>query len=230
MSPSYIHLIIHLKNPDLTEIAETVARRLLHLNSNHSLIWDNEKENESKLWFYKNGNPYRKWGNHWHWHYSPSTIVGFANPDKVIQRVCPPSGCAWGIDDLGFCVVKLSDMVAYHPTLEDWNSKNFFAKVRVGFAKIYLGRKAAKEVERVNNIRENQLANCRVLLEDSRRAGNCIEGTLTFTEKRLQIPREQILNASFLFGVSGDKLLKTGDGRARQAVICAWERETTLSI
>ena len=72
------------------------------------------------------------------------------------------------------------------------------------------------------------LKTTRVHMCDSRRAGNCAAGTVTFGE-RLGIRREEYngLNSP---GVSAALLVRTGDHRAKAAAFAAWERETLVSI
>ena len=89
----------------------------------------------------------------------------------------------------------------------------------------------ARAQERKVFLRE--LHNVRVTLEDSRRAGNCIEGSLTFAERKLGIPRAEILGASYLFSVPAKRLLAVANGdrkRVEAAIQIAWQRETMVSI
>ena len=79
------------------------------------------------------------------------------------------------------------------------------------------------------------LGNTRVNLNDSRKAGNCIEGTLRFCEKYLKLDRKTILDAGYLISVPAIKILKIAkntinEERAMNACRIAWMRETTISI
>ena len=72
-----------------------------------------------------------------------------------------------------------------------------------------------------------------VTLEDSRKAGNCIEGTLQFAERKLKIDRKTILDSSYLFMIPAYKLLKVAGAdidRVRNTIRIAWMRETLVSI
>lgn len=72
-----------------------------------------------------------------------------------------------------------------------------------------------------------------VTLLDSRSAGNCVEGSLAFAERKLGIPRAEILSAGYLFSVPADRLLRVANGNTAQAEAAArdaWMRETTVCI
>lgn len=73
----------------------------------------------------------------------------------------------------------------------------------------------------------------RVTLEDSRRAGNCVEGSLAFAERKLGMSREEIVVAGHLFSVPANRLIAVANGdlpRIEAAIKIAWLRETTVSI
>jgi hypothetical protein len=125
----------------------------------------------------------------------------------------------------------------YHPTPEDWSARNFASRVRKNMAANFVKRLAAKKVERetirLGKIYERQILSTRVTLEDSRRAGNCVEGSLAFCERRLRLSREDILAGSYLFSVPAKNLIDNANGNLPQvqnAVRVAWMRETTISI
>ncbi|MDE2100117.1 MAG: hypothetical protein KGL39_22875 [Patescibacteria group bacterium] len=91
--------------------------------------------------------------------------------------------------------------------------------------------KAKKESARIEKIKARELKSVRVTLGDSRRAGNCVEGSLRYAETRLGISRQQILDGDYLFSVSAENLLRVnGDERVHRAVNVAWQRETLVSI
>ena len=68
----------------------------------------------------------------------------------------------------------------------------------------------------------------RVTLQDSRRAGNCVVGSLDFA-KRYQLSEEHVTGLNCP-GMRGDVLMRSGDYRAKNAVLEAWQRETLVSI
>ncbi len=72
-----------------------------------------------------------------------------------------------------------------------------------------------------------------VTLADSRRAGNCVEGTLKFAETKLEIPRDEFKRCGFLLAVPAGRILRLANGQTREAeraIRAAWERETLVSI
>ncbi|MDE2020512.1 MAG: hypothetical protein KGJ13_09275 [Patescibacteria group bacterium] len=69
-------------------------------------------------------------------------------------------------------------------------------------------------------------------LEDSRRAGNCVEGTLAWCERTLGLTRQEILDGGYLFSLPAAQILAANGGQpgVERAVKAAWVRETTVSI
>jgi hypothetical protein len=145
-----------------------------------------------------------------------------------------PAGMRFQKDDYGLVLKRLSDGMDYHPTPKDLQSKKFAAVVRAEMAKNYKARLAQKKAEKQSKILEklfqSDLPTTMVTLHDSRKAGNCIEGSLQFAERRLNIPREEILKGGFMFKIPAYKLAKTGEQRALAAAKVAWNRETTVCI
>lgn len=90
-------------------------------------------------------------------------------------------------------------------------------------------RKMAMD-KRNDRIFQREVKTTRVTLEDSRRAGNCVEGSLAYAERFLGIARQQIIDAGYLFSVPAIRLLKNNEPRAVLAVRAAYMRETTVSI
>ncbi len=146
-----------------------------------------------------------------------------------------PSGMRWAIRN-GLCLVRRSDGMDYHPMAADLPSQ-FVARVRRMMAANYTARlnakREAKRAEKWEKQFQRDLATTRVTLHDSRKAGNCIEGSLRFAERKLGIDRAAILAAGHLFSVPAKRLLAVASGQAEQAmraVRAAWSRETTVSI
>jgi hypothetical protein len=91
----------------------------------------------------------------------------------------------------------------------------------------------AKESARIEAIFARELATVRVTMDDSRRAGNCIEGSLVFAERKLGIDRESVLKSRHLFSVPAPVLLRHSNEdkpRVNAAIRQAWMRETTVCI
>ena len=157
-----------------------------------------------------------------------------------------PRGTKFAHDQNGLHLIRLSDGMDYHPSSEDLAAKNFAMRVRQGMAENYKRRteirrqerveaKNKAERERVEKLIQRDLKNIMVNLNDSRFAGNCIEGSLSFAERKLKVPREEIIQNGHLFTVRADRLLTVanGDGereRVFAAVKAAWRRETTVTI
>lgn len=158
---------------------------------------------------------------------------GFKNEEHS-RTIYAPKGMIFAKDDLGLVVKRLSDDMDYHPTSDDLKSKKFATLVREKMATNFKTRLIQKQTERRNKFLEQifqkDLKTTMVTLNDSRKAGNCIEGSLQFAERRLGIPRQEIINGGHLFHVRAEKLVKTGDERAIRAAKVAWQRETTVCI
>jgi hypothetical protein len=113
---------------------------------------------------------------------------------------------------------KMRDLRADAPKLaaeaiEAWEKQDQHAKVE----KIFL----------------RDLPTTRVTLSDSRRAGNCVEGTLRFAETKLGIDRAAAISGGHLLTVPASLVMAKANGQsehARRACYAAWLRETTVSI
>lgn len=158
---------------------------------------------------------------------------GFKN-EETFKTVLAPKGTIFQSDLFGLVVKRLSDGMDYHPSAEDLKSKRFISIVREKMADNYNARLLQKREVKKNKLLDKlflkDLNNTMVTLNDSRKAGNCVEGSLSFAEKYLKIPRQDILNGGHLFKVRASKLVKTGDNRAINAARIAWQRETTICI
>lgn len=152
---------------------------------------------------------------------------------RMVRRVTAPAGLRFGSDKLGVRIIA-PDGTDYHPTVQEWRATNFAAVIRAALTAkrkaIRAAAAATRETARIAAIRERQMATARVTLDDSRRAGNCVEGSLVFAERRLGMDRREIVAGGHLVHVSAAKLLVTGDHRARRAVEVAWQRETMVCI
>ncbi len=77
------------------------------------------------------------------------------------------------------------------------------------------------------------LPTTRVTLADSRRAGNCIEGSLQFAERKLGMTRAEVIGSAHLLALPAIRILHVANGQheqAKRACYAAWLRETTISI
>jgi hypothetical protein len=139
--------------------------------------------------------------------------------------------------NIGIAVIRDSDGMDYHPTKDDFRASNFATRVRKSMSANYRNRiearKAAKIAASQRAMFERQSATTRVTLHDSRVAGNCIEGTLSFAERKLGLTREEVLRAGHLFSVPASQLLRVANGdaeRVEAAIKVAWMRETMVQI
>lgn len=185
-----------------------------------------------------------------HWTYAPcytsaltigcggkAAIYRSGFTGSIFSRLIPaPKGMIWTVDN-GPMLRRASDGMDYHPTAEDCKAKDFASRIRREMAKNHTARinakRAAKAAARHEAIFTRDLATTRVTLHDSRRAGNCIEGSLQFAEKKLGVSRQEIIAAGHLFTLPARVLIRAANGQAEQvmrAVRAAWNRETTISI
>jgi hypothetical protein len=168
--------------------------------------------------------------------------------DAQSITVHAPKGHFFSGDALGVVVYRLRDGMDYHPTAGDYMASDFGRRVIRGMAenkrRRIAARKAAKlaavkakadaeRAARIAAIFQRDLATTRVTLLDSRKAGNCIEGSLAFAERKLGLSREEVLAGGYLFSVPASKVIAVANGQTEQAmraVRVAWQRETTVSI
>lgn len=204
---------------------------------------------ETKSWPYKGA--YKTWFKLTNEAYITSYAVVSENMVTLHHAIQPtvthraPAGMRFAVDGNGLHLKRQSDWMDYHPTFTEWYSLVGFAgKVRKGMAENFKRRQALKKTERLNAANKKQaeriakimardLMSTRVTLEDSRRAGNCVEGSLAFAERKLGISRAEILAASHLLGISAQRLLTVANGdrpKVEAAIKIAWLRETAVSI
>lgn len=167
------------------------------------------------------------------WMSASGTVVIFGQGCKITHKHFAPSGLKFAQDGEGVKLIA-RDGTDYHPTREEWTSSRFAGMVREKLTTKRAAARAAsvleREQERTELVFQRDLSTTRVTLDDSRRAGNCVEGSLAFAERRLGMSRSDILDGRWLVSVSASRLAKTGDARAMSAVRSAWSRETTVSI
>lgn len=176
--------------------------------------------------------------------YTSYVTIAFSNNGLIYKRgfagqmksslVKAPKGMDFEIDENGLLLRRKSDKMDFHINGDILEKKNFVTYVRKQMAANYKIRlcqkKEAKLAAFLDKIFKADLKTTMVTLHDSRKAGNCIEGTLTFAEKRLGISRQEIIGGGHLFKVRGEKLFATGENRAIAAVKQAWARETAVCI
>lgn len=245
-----IRLEIPIQDSELGWQAKSAARssngRIQNWVGSNPSIYHVSKGDYDK---FESGTGYKRGkGRFTYYSYAPRYIsyVVLANGGKGLIYRCgfkgeiksrlvrAPAGTIFTKDENGLLLKRLSDGMDYHPDCNDLSSKKFATIVRAKMANNFKNRLAAKKEERRAKLFEkfyqSDLNNTMVNLHDSRRAGNCIEGSLQFAEMRLNIPRQEILNGGYIFKVAASKLVKTGDERAIRAAKVAWQRETLVMI
>lgn len=131
----------------------------------------------------------------WPMIYHASTLTLTVGRDWV-ARHRTPSGLEWRTDSYGTHLVRLTDGMDYHPTRDDLRSRHFTARVRAAMARQYRDRIAARRAAAEIDALVPLLC---VSIEDSRRAGNCIAGTLAYAERRLGMAtHDDIIRAGHL--------------------------------
>jgi hypothetical protein len=146
-------------------------------------------------------------------------------PSDVVSKFILPDGWHWDKDNMGIVAID-SDGVDYHPY---WTDGITIDDIINNHAQNKQKRLQQLEYARFEELLKLQLNSTYVTLDDSIRAGNCVEGSLSFAERRLNIPRDQILGNSWFMKVPAIRIFN-GEPRAAAACLQAFMRETTISI
>lgn len=160
------------------------------------------------------------------------TFAGVINRQKF--KLTAPSGFRFTGDDLGAKIERTNGKADYHFNSDDVTERGtrwLVAKLRADEAKRRKQRRAELLVKREAAIYAREIGSVRVTLADSRRAGNCVEGSLAYCESKLGISRAEVLAGAHLFSVPASRLIAANshDGVGR-AVRQAWLRETAVQI
>lgn len=190
-------------------------------------------------------------GSHLYWDYQSAIGISPSGKSaviviecKLVRRIIAPAGMVFDKDANGILLRRLSDGMDLHPMADDWHSPKFATICRFAMAANYKRRmdtkraekKAAKdkvEAARMDRLFIRDLPTVRVTLADSRAAGNCVEGSLAFAERKLHVAREEILAGGHLYSFPAPLLLRVANGdkpRVEAAVRRAWMRETAVCI
>ena len=190
---------------------------------------------------YSRGCPYT------HWEYQPvyySAVKVWRSgrnahylTEGVEKHLPAPAGTRWTYDVLGPCLVRDTDGMDYHPTVEDcpangdelfagWHyhptvedclSRNFATRVRRGMAsKFNAVRKAAKDARKAKEAkeREERALRCNTRIVSlrlvSKAAGNCSAGTEQWLEN-LGIATRERARAGAVYRLASRKGLVTPD-------------------
>ena len=149
---------------------------------------------------------------------------------ECVKRMALPKGF-WFTREHGAVVIhhKRGD---YHPetlwALFSMAPETLVEHVMLNIEKQERERARQEQEKRNMALFMADLKNTRVTMQDSRRAGNCAEGSRLFAA-RLGYSLEHVngLNSP---GIQASVLVRSGDERAKRAAFVAWERETQISI
>lgn len=145
-------------------------------------------------------------------------------PSDVVRKYILPEGWSWDRDQVGlFC--RDADGVDFHPSWNSDPSMEYILECHAQNKNRRMAEIADKEF-RDRALREGEY----VTLQDSRLAGNCVEGSLIFAERNLGIPREEVISGEWFCQIPAKTVLRFGDRRAEAAVVQAYRRETEVSI
>lgn len=142
-----------------------------------------------------------------------------------------PKGMTWYSTVDGPVLIRDSDGMEYHPRVYDASKTNFISFVRRQMAKNWKLRLETRKIEtKIKNDR-----NIFITLLDSRKAGNCVQGTLNFAKNRLHLSEKEVVDAPWLVQVPSRLALRVAQSEfERSRVIAAtkqaWLRETAISI
>ena len=130
----------------------------------------------------------------------------------------------------GLHFVRNSDRMDFHFSGADYHKYqiNFCSWVRKQMAANY---KRRVETNKINNLVNKNINTTYVSLLDSRRAGNCVEGSLNYAKKKFNISREDLVHCPWLMQIPAKLLARDrGNDRVMAAIKQAVLRETMVSI
>lgn len=162
-----------------------------------------------------------------------SVLVGLIGRQKFKLKL--PKAFTFMPDGAKVKVARRSDSrIDYHfnsgDVLRDNAVRNLLHALRHNHGVRLQQNRATRAAKQYERIFQREVVSTRVTLEDSRRAGNCVEGSLDYAEKKLGIQRQEILNTGYLFSVPATLLMRNGEPLPMRAVRVAFMRETTVSI
>jgi hypothetical protein len=193
---------------------------------------------------YSRGCTYTKWG--YAPRYTSFVLIGESgrgvvykygwNQEKHSKFIPAPKGMKFKKDNLGLVLIRQSDNMDYHPTYQDLLSKNFATRVRATMAQNYLNRIRTKKLERQKKFHDaifnREINKTFVTFSDARRAGNCVSGIVNWAKTKLNMEREQLIDAPWLTQVPAKLLLRLDPNNqlVKNSINQAFLRETTVSI
>jgi hypothetical protein len=156
---------------------------------------------------------------------SSKEYAEFWQGGKLVKKLWAPSGLKFGWDDNGPLIVS-KDGTEYHFDHSDLKAKNFAQNLRNKLSETRLARRKIKNAQKAQKLLDKELKRVRITLQDSRRAGNCLQGTINYLS---QNGYDRRFIVSPLASVPA-KNLDLKDPKVRAAAIAAYQRETLESI
>lgn len=152
-------------------------------------------------------------------------VVEFYQNNKLLNRILLKEDLQFFTDVYGIAVKDI-DGTEYHPTADDFKSSNFIRRVRRQIQINRIKREKAKiKNEEFDKFKDKVL----VTYKDSRMAGNCYSGTISFIENKLKLDRSILSN--IYANISGLKLQQIDNSIwVKGAISIAIMRETMVSI
>lgn len=200
-------------------------------------------------YFIKNCGRYSSSCRYTRYEYTPVwTSFGEIGEDGILRgqigsqifEVKPRKGFVFAVDSNGICLQRKNKTDSnYHFNCREILGENPICNLLEKLRGLENQRKNQKKLDIQKayhqKIFQREIQSTYVTLEDSRKSGNCIEGSLNFAEKNLGISRDTILNGLHLFSVQAKRLIGIADKspekhRIMNAVNVAWSRETMVSI
>jgi len=136
-----------------------------------------------------------------------------------------PNKCFFGADHYGLYVMDRRTGVEYHPSAGEMLDVKFTEIMR-NKLDVAIERRLIKIV--MLEKRSQLITNCCVTLQDSRRAGNCTVGSLSFA--RNNGAEFDSISAPWMISLPGRIVNRSTDPRAIRALDCAIQRETLVCI
>lgn len=152
-------------------------------------------------------------------------VVEFYQNNQLLNRILLKEDLHFCIDQYGIAVKDIDGM-EYHPTAEDFKSKNFIRRIHRQLQINRIKRERAKlEEPDFYQFKDKVL----VTYKDSRMAGSCHSGTITFIENDLEL--DSSLLSNIYASVSGLTLKQFSENPwVKRAINVAIMRETMVSI
>jgi len=156
---------------------------------------------------------------------SSGEYAEFWQGGKLVKKLWAPSGLKFGWDNNGPLVIS-KDGTEYHFDHSDLKAKNFAQNLRNKLSKTRLARREIKNSQKAQKLLDKELKRVSITIQDSRRSGNCLQGTINYLT---QMGYDRRFIVSPLASIPAKELDLTIP-RIRAAAIAAYQRETLECI